>query len=305
LRKGTSSRGFLVQLWGNNRLFSYQSVDGDIQNTNTNGDFEHDDKWHHFAMVYRYDGQDSIVKLYIDGEPASNTPERSYAGLPDLPIGSDKLIMGEQWTPEQYEYNGYMDELKFYNRALTPSAIQTLATEFGNPDDEYCGGPSSCFLAGTKISMADGSEKNIEDVKVGEYVMGKEGKAEVYKLESPLREGYYIVDLSDRTELRVTNEHPIYARNGKEEGWSSIIPEATYGDAKMDVGRLTEDSEVLTVDGWIDIENIEYFEGKVQTYNLKSVEGSTFYADGVLVHNKDLPQTDRYILVEHDPPVDG
>jgi len=57
----------------------------------------------------------------------------------------------------------------------------------------------------------------------------------------------------------------------------------------MAVSRLTEKSEVLTVDGWISIKRIEYFKEDVQTYNLKSVEGNTFYADGVLVHNKVYP----------------
>ncbi len=150
----------------------------------------------------------------------------------------------------------------------------------------YYEGGGSCFLAGTKILMADGSEKKIEDVQVGDFVIGKDGKSEVYELESPIREGYYLITFEDGSELKVTNEHPIYARKGKIKGWSSIIPEATWEDAKMDVDKLTEESEVLTIDGWRDIEKIEYFEGKIQTYNLKSVEGSTFYAGGVLVHNK-------------------
>ena len=33
--------------------------------------------------------------------------------------------------------------------------------------------PWTCFTAGTKVKMADGSEKNIEDIKVGDKLMGK------------------------------------------------------------------------------------------------------------------------------------
>jgi len=155
--------------------------------------------------------------------------------------------------------------------------------------EEYTPDISSCFLAGTKVLMANNTEKNIEDVKVGEYVIGRDGKAEVYELESPIREDYYIVSFEDGNELRVTNEHPIYARNNKDEGWSSIIPEATWDDAKMDVSRLTEESEVLMIDGWMGIKEIKHVKEIIQTYNLKSVEGSTFYAGGVLVHNKNIP----------------
>ena len=145
----------------------------------------------------------------------------------------------------------------------------------------------SCFPEGTKILMADGSEKNIEDVQVGEYVLGKYGKAEVLELESPIREGYYLITFEDGSELKVTNEHPIYSRIGEFEGWASIYPQETYRESKLFVNKLTENNKVLTMNGWVDIKEIEYFEGSVQTYNLKSVKGNTFYAGGVLVHNKD------------------
>jgi len=39
--------------------------------------------------------------------------------------------------------------------------------------------------------------------------------------------------------------------------------------------------------GWIKINDITYIEGAIQTYNLKTVEQyHTYFADGVLVHNK-------------------
>jgi hypothetical protein len=315
LRKGAPSptgpygedmgnRGFLTQLFYNPpRIFAYQSVGGNMQHTNTNGYLVHNNRWHHFAMAYKYDSNLdlSTVKLYVDGMPASHTPEKSYSGPPDLPNGAENLFIGRRYASTD-EYNGLMDELKFYSIALDENAIQNLANEFGNPDDN-CGG-GSCFLEGTKITMADGSEKDIENVQVGEYVIGRDGKAEVYELENPIREDYYIVSLEDNTELKVTNEHPIYSRDSKEEGWFSIIPEATWNDAKMDVNRLTEDSEVLTLNGWTNIKEIKHINEKVQTYNLKAVEGSTFYAEGILVHNKPPHVAVNYLHGE-EPPYEG
>ena len=61
-------------------------------------------------------------------------------------------------------------------------------------------GGTSCFPAGTKILMADGTYKNIEDVKVGDeiesydLVAGELTTAEVLELESPLREGFYSIN---------------------------------------------------------------------------------------------------------------
>ena len=149
---------------------------------------------------------------------------------------------------------------------------------------------SSCFLEDTKILMADSTLKDIEDVKVGDYVSGynngKYTKSKVLELESPMRNDYYIVTLADGTKLRVTDEHPMYARNGKSKGWSSINPKASYKDSGMVVNNLNTMNELFTTNGWSNIEDIEQVKKYVRTYNLKSVNGNVFFADGVLVHNK-------------------
>lgn len=154
---------------------------------------------------------------------------------------------------------------------------------------------TSCFLKGTKILLSDYSYKNIEDIQVGDIVMGynngKYTKSKVLELESPLRQGYYILSLSDGKELKLTNEHPIYTRNSLTKGWASLDPDATYLDSKMKVFKLKNLDEVFTIDGWKRINNIEYIKKEVQTYNLKSVEGNTFFAEGVLVHNKEKPSS--------------
>ena len=148
-------------------------------------------------------------------------------------------------------------------------------------------GNPPCFLEGTKILMIGNTEKNIEDVKVGEYVMGKEGKSRVLELENPDSEGYYILILEDGIKLRVTDEHPIYARNNNKEDWSAIEPERT----QFETSDLDEMDEVMTLDGWVSIKGIKYVDELVQTYNLRVVEGNTFYADGVLVHNKQIAES--------------
>ncbi len=149
---------------------------------------------------------------------------------------------------------------------------------------------TSCFLKGTKILLSDYSYKNIEDIQIGDSIMGysdnKYTKSKVLELESPIRQDYYIISLADGKELKLTNEHPIYSRNSLTKGWASLNPKATYLDSKMEVFKLKNFDEVFTIDGWKRINSIEYIKKEVQTYNLKSVEGNTFFADGILVHNK-------------------
>ncbi len=151
------------------------------------------------------------------------------------------------------------------------------------------GGGSTCFVAGTKILMADYSEKNIEDVKVGDSVIGYDGKKQVavkvQEMDAPLRDHHYNVKLADGTVLGVTNEHPLYTS----EGWKSISPEKTAQEnAVLKVKPLKVGDKVLKDSGkYVAITRMDYFPGPVQAYNLKKVSGhNNFYADGVLAHNK-------------------
>ncbi|MBA3724469.1 MAG: hypothetical protein H0W89_06335 [Candidatus Levybacteria bacterium] len=151
------------------------------------------------------------------------------------------------------------------------------------------GGGSTCFVAGTKIRMADQSEKNIEDVKVGDRVMGYDGKKQVavvvQEMDAPLRDHYYDVTLADGTVVGVTNEHPLFT----DKGWKSISPKHTAQEnPQLKVGTLKNGDRVLTDSGeYIAIVSMQYHKGPVQAYNLKKVSDfNNFYADGILAHNK-------------------
>ena len=158
---------------------------------------------------------------------------------------------------------------------------------------------TSCFLAGTPVSMSDGTEKPIEEVKVGDVVLSydlntnKKVNVKVLELESPVREDYYIIKFEVGSKLEVTNEHPIYIRNNIYHGWGSIIPKITLDDAGMIVNKINIGDEVLKLDGkWVRITNIIHIKERVQTYNLKKVsKTNTFFAGDVLVHNKGTTPT--------------
>ena len=156
--------------------------------------------------------------------------------------------------------------------------------------------------------MSDKTKKNIEEVKVGDSILSfdndqKLQSAIVYEMESPMREGYYNVVLEDKTILKVTDEHPLYFKNTltNEEGWASFSPEKTKQDSNMKVKQLTLGSFLKKEDGsWSRIENIKYISGSVQTYNLKSVQGNSFFAEGIWAHNKDEFEPWGYFGVDCD-----
>lgn len=154
-----------------------------------------------------------------------------------------------------------------------------------------------CFPVGTKITMADGSYKNIEDIKIGEMILSFNEQTQqceknrVLKLESPIREGYYELYHNNNLLVKVTNEHPFYTK--KPDGsicWSSIQPDITkqYHSYLNNVQKLNLGDQIYCEnEKWIEITSWEYITGEIQTYNLKTIENThTFFANGLLVHNK-------------------
>jgi len=176
-----------------------------------------------------------------------------------------------------------------------PCAISCGSCGFG----EGCVGgvcqTMSCFVAETLIDMADMTQKAIEDIVVGDEVIGydldknEKVSAVVGRLESPVRAGFYNVELESGKVLGVTNEHPMYIKKlGGEIGWGSLVPEASEADGMPGLLKMEEGDMIFSSDLIYDkILKISYIEGPIQVYNLKDVgENSNFFADGLLAHNK-------------------
>jgi len=178
---------------------------------------------------------------------------------------------------------------------------ECMDDEDGNPYTCTGGGctvgvcETSCFPAGTKITMADGSYKNIEDVEVGDFVLSYDTKkkvyasAEVLDLEEPMRAHLCYIDFEDGSVLRTTNDHPLYTQDG----WKAIdIPETKELVPHLKLGQLEIGDKVLSDSGEYNaIVSLECKKEVVKTYNLIEVERyNNFFAEGVLVHNHDIPE---------------
>jgi hypothetical protein len=138
---------------------------------------------------------------------------------------------------------------------------------------------AGCFIAGTKITLADGTSKNIEEVEVGEEVLtfneeaqinatGKVGDLKKHEVNSVVR-----LTFDNSTVIVTTEKHPFYVVG---EGW---VP----------AGQLKELVNCLYTDGSLALlSTVEKLEEKHTVYNLLSVAPNhTFYAHGILVHNKE------------------
>ncbi len=148
------------------------------------------------------------------------------------------------------------------------------ASSHRRPENLYGGAEKGgCFLAGTKILMADKSLKNIEEVKVGDEILTLEDPRTKKKVSSTVTELYYHVVsqyLVINHELKVTPEHLVYANLG-------FTP---AGDLKEGDWMLKEDGEHLFVT------SLEAVREAVPVYNLKVEPQHTYFANGYFVHNE-------------------
>lgn len=139
-----------------------------------------------------------------------------------------------------------------------------------------------CFVAGTLVSLADGSTLPIEEVRVGMQLRAADGVNTVEK------------------RIKKTYDGPLYAFNGSghffftdshpfltTEGWKSMNPDKSEEELRGEVPvTLLAVGDVLVTDsGLVDIASIEFTPTEQTVYNFE-VDGSHhYYADGYLVHN--------------------
>lgn len=135
----------------------------------------------------------------------------------------------------------------------------------------------NCFPAGTKITMADGSVKNIEDVKAGDKLLTiNENTLE----QSEGRVGDVLVKkdrllfefkLEDGGVIKSTSHHRYFV---KEKSWLTA-QDIQVGDVLV---RSNGDD--------VKVESIEQHEGEFEVFHIIDVKDNhTYYAEDILVHN--------------------
>jgi hypothetical protein len=135
-----------------------------------------------------------------------------------------------------------------------------------------------CFVAGSLITLEDGSTAPIEEIKIddavltyneakGENEAGKVGDLKIHEVDTIVR-----LTLENSLIITTTPEHPFY-----------VIGKGYVKAADLDFG-----DECLKTDGSNSfISTKEIIEETHEVYNLLDVSGNhNFYVNGILVHNK-------------------
>jgi hypothetical protein len=86
------------------------------------------------------------------------------------------------------------------------------------------GSSGGCFIAGTVVTLADGTDRKIEDIKIGDHLLGLDGSInEVLGLVTPKLGERLLYGFNDGPAF-VTAGHPFLTKDGQ---WKSIDPAAT------------------------------------------------------------------------------
>ena len=151
-----------------------------------------------------------------------------------------------------------------------------------------------CFEAGTRVLMASGEYKNIENIKVGEYVMALNEKTGKYIPREVLithKNDVFIemidVYFSNGIKLSMTSGHPLLTTKG----WKSYNKSKLMVlNVKEETGKLSVGDVIIGINGNSKIIHINN-RGNIQNnvYNLTIDGYHNFVAEGFVVHNAGEP----------------
>lgn len=240
--------------------------------------------------------------LYIDVESGGSGPVTSASFISDganialAKVSATRFSMKSTQSTSTVTRNTWRTgTVRFTVNAANGSSFFDLALKVGDAKKPY--EPRSCFPAGCMVTMADGTERPIESIMVGEMVRTAVGVATVTGLDYP--------NLGDRPMYafegglcRTSGEHSVWGREpGTDDQWWTTrdmeqwLYEAENGfgpdfdrrpiDLTLSEGRVWE---FATLDGWkaTKWQRVDA-PADTQLYHLLLDEGGSYYVDGYLV----------------------
>ena len=183
-------------------------------------------------------------------------------GFPDL-SGHQGIDQSNDTTPTPMgTYKAWMPSVPIGQPPDSPSSPTPLGTM------------TSCFIDGVQVELADGSEKNVSDINVGDEVKTDKGSGVVKEVYPSKAGGQKLYGFNGK-EPFATEMHPFMTQDG----WKKIS-EVTDGDTLYRNGK-----------GEVTVESVTSIEIPEDTpvYNFHVDGHETYFADGYLVHNKFAP----------------
>jgi len=150
-----------------------------------------------------------------------------------------------------------------------------------------------CFAKGTKIQLPDNSTKNIEDLKVGDFVafMDFDTKtiksAKIEKTEKVVHHGLVTYRFESGLTITATQDHPFKIDN---KGWASLKPDKSKQYKGFEnINKIKIGDLFITANGKVKLVSIDFLEGDQETYTISKLSsGDNFIANGLIVGIEEL-----------------
>lgn len=205
--------------------------------------------------------------------PAMLYPPTIGTGSPSAAAASGIYIVDNPANAgKTVSYNVYLEDGTYYGNILKTAETMSIAGSSGTPGGcnvyvkavdgyGYVSKPSNiawsntCFVAGTPISMADGTYKMIEEVQVGDEVKSYNFKTSTYcngtvtKVATGYTTRIAMVLFEDGNYVAMSEGHPLYTRDG----WHSITnkdgyPTLVIGDKVLGKSTYVAIQDIQVVD---------------------------------------------------------
>lgn len=223
------------------------------------------------------------------------------ASSPPLPIPLDDVVI---WgfpdiVPSEITFKAEIKKSGTSPVNLNVGGDDTSSSDYLEDEDSVSvTGIGCCFPAGTKITMADRTIKNIEDIKMGDKVLSYDFEKEEYSswIVKMLGRPWHPVYNINKGLIYATVDHPFFVK--KENGLMGIgsIDAVCCKNSiifEEEVFSLEQGDRLFTQDGnFVEITSISKGTKDVQTYNILSFSGTrNFFANGILVYEEHPPNS--------------
>ncbi len=188
--------------------------------------------------------------------------------------------------PEVAPARNYDKEFKIWEEISHVIYDDTAISEFF-----FDGIDVNCLAEGTRITMGDGSSKNIESITEGDKVLSYDEAANksdilsVVRVHNVAHDEVVRLTLSNGNEIVTTADHPFLSTNG----WCSLDPAKTKAYGRYaNVSKYKVDTELIILGKnnqteTVTISAISKLKQPTNTYTLELEKEGAFIANGVLV----------------------
>lgn len=237
-------------------------------------------------LLWNANARAKKIKLSVNGRPLA------YLALVDRPVAQTF-----SFEPLQSKVEGQDLILAFELVEAYPGEQyeDVVISEF-----HFDGLDVLCFSGDTPVRLADGSEKPIKAIAVGDRLQvidpstGKTLTDEVLGVEMALHRQLVTYEFTDGYQLTATPDHPIWC---PQKGWVALQPERSlqyegYTDVKA--FELGDSVWQYATDGTPTVRTLKAIrwtiaDGPTQTYTITKMQnGTTFLANGIIVGTEGL-----------------